>query len=111
MKNLSDDINSNIAQSEIDGGAWLNKLEVGKGLQVETKNTIYFIEKRVEGFFIHGHNRICPTPVEASIPGSTWGGSMLKMGFIGRGMHMEFSVNGKLYTTSTIQEVTEVDFI
>ena len=41
-----------------------------------------------------------------TINGSTWGGSMIKSGFIGRGMHMEFA--HPLFepiTTSVIREV------
>ena len=32
----------------------------------------------------------CPDPVLVTIDGSNWGGSMLKMSFIGRGMRLEF---------------------
>jgi hypothetical protein len=38
---------------------------------------------------ISGHPRFCPDPVEVIICGSTWGGSLLKQYFIGRGMHLE----------------------
>jgi hypothetical protein len=39
---------------------------------------------------ICGHPQYCPDLVPVRIEGSTWGGSMLKMRFIGRGMHLEF---------------------
>jgi hypothetical protein len=39
---------------------------------------------------VWGHPEFCPEPVLVHICGSTWGGSMLKQYFIGRGMHLEF---------------------
>jgi hypothetical protein len=54
----------------------------------------------------------CPTRVH--INGSTWGGSMLKVGYVGVGMHLEFSTYGAAFEgdrkgmirTSEIQSVT-----
>jgi len=40
--------------------------------------------------FISGHPEFCPDPSEVWINGSTWGGSMLKMNYVGHGMHLEF---------------------
>jgi len=44
-----------------------------------------------------------------TIAGSTWGGSMLKMRFIGRGMHLEFHhpAYSAPIITSPIQEICE----
>jgi hypothetical protein len=58
---------------------------------------------------ISGHPQFCPLPVQVTIAGSTWGGSMLKMRFIGRGMQMEFhhpAYNTPI-VTSPIQEIRE----
>jgi hypothetical protein len=124
--NLSDQINTNIAESELLGGVMVKEpwsgvsdeikalpvLPVGHSLKVQTKHTLYLIEKRPEGFFISGHERFCPIPTECSIHGSTWGASMLKVSFVGRGMNLEFST--KTYpcvTTSSIQEITELDHV
>jgi hypothetical protein len=117
--NLSYEINRNIAKSEIEGGCFLFKMDgsqtpgevlpVGKTLLAQTKNTLYRIEKRSESdYYISGHPRYCPEPTKSSIHGSTWGGSMLKVGFVGRGMHLEFSTpeHGTI-TTSEIQDVRE----
>ena len=107
--NLSDEINDAIEESETAGGAHLDKLKVGKKLLVQTKNTVYIIDKREDGFYISGHPRFCPEPTKCSIPGSTFGGSMIKVGFLGRGMYMEFWIEGLgTMTTSQIQEVQEV---
>lgn len=107
--NLSDDINANIAKSELLGGILSKDMEPSSRLQVHTKNTLYTILKDAEGnYFIHGGRFSLPTP--CCIAGSTWGGSMLKVGFIGVGMHLEFSIMGPgkqrmTYTTSQIKEI------
>lgn len=108
--NLSDEINDNISRSEVEGGARLNDLAVGSRLSVVTRNRTYTIERRPDGLWISGHPKYCPEPVLASIPGSTWGGSMLKMGFVGIGMHLEFRplTSERVVTTSEIQDVKEI---
>ena len=89
--NLSDEVNRNIVQSEIEGGVYLDVLSEGAVLEVETQHHGYTIVIRGRGrALISGHPKYCPDPVPVSIAGSTWGGSMLKLRFIGRGMHLEF---------------------
>ena len=39
---------------------------------------------------IWGQPQYCPEPVAVRVEGSTWGGSMLKVRFLGRGMRLEF---------------------
>ncbi len=87
----------------------MKDVAVGKTLLVQTKNTLYTIRKTgEESYTIEGSARFCPIPTECNIHGSTWGGSMLKVNFIGRGMRMEFSTKiHHTITTTTIQEVTE----
>jgi len=89
--NLSDEVNRSIAQSEIEGGVCLDNLSDGEVLEVETENRWYSIVVGRHGKDrIQGHPKYCPEPVAVRIEGSTWGGSMLKMRFVGRGMHLEF---------------------
>ncbi len=89
--NLSDEVNSRIVQSEIEGGVHLDHLVKGVVLEVETQNHWYTIVNCGQGkALICGHPRYCPYPVPVRIEGSTWGGSMLKHRYIGRGMHLEF---------------------
>jgi hypothetical protein len=89
--NFSDEVNQNIVQSEIEGGVWLDDLSEGAVLEVETQNRWYTIVVRGRGKeLISGHPQYCPDPVPVRIEGSTWGGSMLKLRFIGRGMRLEF---------------------
>ena len=57
-----------------------------------------------------GHPEYRPEAVLVAIASSTWGGSMLKRGFVGRGMHLEFShpAYRAPITTSRIEEIREV---
>ena len=102
---LSDEVNHNIIQSEIDGGVHLNDLPPGTALAIETKNRCYrLVNLGDEGELISGHPEFCPEPVLVRVQGSTWGGSMLKTRFVGRGMHLEFEhpVHHRVTTTRIV---------
>ena len=107
--NLSDEINSNVIESEIEGGIHLRDLPPGAVLEVQTCQRRYTIVNQGDGdALISGHPEYCPDPVLVKIHGSTWGGSMLKELFIGRGMHLEFRHPNFLpITTSRILDVRE----
>jgi hypothetical protein len=88
---LSDEINHNIIQSEIEGGVYLRDLQCGSLLTIETQDwtcTMIYCEDREA--LVCGHPLFCPDLVKVHVSGSTWGGSMIKEAFIGRGMHLEF---------------------
>lgn len=108
--NLSDGINLNIMQSEKDGGIYLNELAKEDVVRVQTKNTPYVLSN-FDGSRcnIVGHKTFCPTITQCEIGGSTWGGSMIKVGFIGVGMHMEFYIEGQRITTSEIKTVEKLE--
>ena len=107
--NLSDEINANVIRSEVEGGIHLRDLALGAVLEVQTCQRRYTIVNQGGGdALISGHPEYCPSPVLVKIHGSTWGGSMLKEQFIGRGMHLEFRHPNFLpITTSRILEVRE----
>ena len=107
---LSKEINRSIIQSEIEGGVYLEALPEGTALELQTQNRRYRILNQWRGqVLISGHPEFCPDPRRACIHGSTWGGSMIKPGFIGRGMHLEFApVEGGVITTSRIIDLWEV---
>jgi hypothetical protein len=89
--NLSDAVNCNIAQSEIEGGVYLQNLVQGSQLEIQTQHTSYTLVVCGEGWaLISGHPKYCPQPLMVRILGSNWGGSMLKTAFIGRSMRLEF---------------------
>jgi len=104
--NLSDEINHNIIQSEIEGGVYLRELPDESTLEVETLNRWYTLVVLRDGeALISGHPEFCPEPVRVHISGCTWGGSMLKMAFVGRGMHLEYrhpDYEGPILTTRIV---------
>jgi hypothetical protein len=89
--NLSDLINRHIVQSEIEGGVALQDLAPETTLLIQTQHSRYTVVLQGESqALISGHPEFCPEPVLVTLEGSTWGGSMLKPRYIGRGMHLEF---------------------
>jgi hypothetical protein len=89
--NLSDEVNGNIVESEIEGGVSLGDLPPSTVLEIQTQHHRYTAVFLGESqALISGHPEYCPEPVLVAIAGSTWGGSMLKLRYIGRGMHLEF---------------------
>ena len=107
--NFSDQINRNMIQSEIEGGVDLRHLAPGTVLEVQTQNHVYKIVSERDGeAWISGHPVFCPDPVFVDIHGSTWGGSMIRERYIGRGMHLEFGhPDYWRVTTSRILDVQE----
>jgi hypothetical protein len=108
--NLGDAVNHNIVQSEIEGGVFLQDLPSATVLQIETQHHCYTAVLVDESSaLISGHPQYCPQPVLVAIAGSTWGGSMLKRRYVGRGMHLEFR-HPEYQTpiiTSRIKEIRE----
>jgi hypothetical protein len=108
--NLADEVNRGIIQSEIEGGVFLNDLPPATVLEIQTQHHRYtaVILSGTEAL-LSGHPEFCPEPVQVAIAGSTWGGSMLKLQYVGRGMHLEF--RHPLYptpiVTSAIQEIRD----
>ena len=103
-------MNGNIAQSEIEGGVSLNDLPPATVLEIQTQHHCYLVVLLSDNkALISGHPEYCPEPTQVAIAGSTWGGSMLKRRFVGRGMHLEFC-HPQYPTpiiTSPIQEIRE----
>jgi hypothetical protein len=108
--NFDDSINSAICQSEIEGGVYVDELPIGAVLSVQTAHTLYRLENREHGqVLISGHDEICPEPVLVNFHGSTWGAAMLKVGFIGRDMSLEFRHPEKgLVRTSRVREIRQL---
>ena len=91
-----------------EGGLDLRFLARPALLEVATKNTRYVVvmEGDTEAW-IAGHPQFCPEPVKVEIAGSNWGGSMIKSGYVGRGMRLEFRHPGfdGVVVTSTIRDI------
>src|SRR5271165_2932273 len=108
--NLSDEVNRNFVQSEIEGGVFLNDLPPATVLEIQTQHHCYQVVLLDDNnVLISGHPQYCPEPIRVAIAGSTWGGSMLKRRFVGRGMHMEFRHPDYQtpIVTSRVQEIRE----
>jgi hypothetical protein len=108
--NLSDNVNGRIIQSEIEGGVFLHDLPPSTVLEIQTMHHCYrAVLLGGSEALISGHPEFCPEPVQVAIAGSTWGGSMLKLQFVGRGMNLEF--HHPLYptpiVTSAIQDIRD----
>ena len=89
--NLSDEVNRNIVRSEIEGGVFLHDLPPASVLQIQTQHHCYTVVcLQDSSVLISGHPQFCPQPIPVAIAGSTWGGSMLKRRYVGRGMRLEF---------------------
>ena len=89
---------------------WLAARPPASVLEIQTQHHDYKAVTRSENsLLISGHPKYCPEPVLVAIAGSTWGGSMLKRGFVGRGMRLEFShpAYRAPITTSRIEEIRE----
>jgi hypothetical protein len=108
--NLSDEVNRDMVQSEIEGGVFLNELPPSTVLEIQTRHHCYqLVLLDDNNVLISGHPLYCPEPIQVAIAGSTWGGSMLKRRFVGRGMHLEFR-HPEYQTpivTSPVQEIRE----
>jgi hypothetical protein len=108
--NLADNINHAIIQSEIEGGVFLHDLPPATVLHIQTVNHCYTaVLLGGNDALISGHPEFCPSPVQVAITGSTWGGSMLKLRYVGRGMHLEFyhPEYERPIVTSPIQEIRD----
>ncbi|MGD0694884.1 MAG: hypothetical protein ABSB82_08510 [Terriglobia bacterium] len=105
--NFSDEVNRRIVQSEIEGGVNLDSLGEGVVLEIETQHHAYTIVNRGGGWaLICGHPKYCPSPVPVKIDGSTWGGSMLRVRYIGRGMRLSF--RHPIYNSVLTSRILEV---
>jgi hypothetical protein len=109
-ENLNRMVNRNIVRSEVEGGVYLRDLSPGSSIEIRTRNRLYLIVMQAAGeALISGHPDFCPSPVLVKVDGSNWGGSMLKQGFIGRGMRLEFRHPVfQTVTTSPIFEIRQV---
>jgi hypothetical protein len=108
--NLADEVNRGIVQSEIEGGVFLSDLPPSTVLEIQTMHHRYTaVLLGGSEALISGHPEFCPEPVQVAIAGSTWGGSMLKLQYVGRGMHLEFRhpQYPTPIVTSPIQEIRD----
>ena len=103
------DILNNIKASEKNGGIDLSKLPPGTRVEAQTLNTLYKICVVGDGTFEVEGGKYFPSPTVTRIAGSTWGGSMLKMKWLGVDMHIEMAnpnpTGGRIMTTTAVKSL------
>ncbi len=109
-RHLESWVNHNIVRSEVEGGVYLCDLAPGAEIEILTRNRRYrLVKQTADEALISGHPDYCPCPVLVKLDGSNWGGNMLKQGFIGRGMRLEFRHPVfQTVTTSPIDEIRQL---
>lgn len=88
--------------SRTDPGVDVAKLKPGTRLIVKTQNSTYgFIATKVpRELYAKGGKKI-PKATKVFLTGSTWGGSCLKLGWIGLTMHMEICLEDDMILKTT----------
>jgi hypothetical protein len=108
------DLDGVIEISPLLEGLALMTLDACDTIHVRTRNSdyeIFLLDPKSGRALVRGGE--CFTePVEATVSGSTFGGCMLKAGWLGVGLRMEIYVNGQRTVTSPVQSlrVERVDF-
>lgn len=103
-----------IEQSEQDGGVFLKDVATGQLVEAYTQNSIYRIGviSPEDGLVaVDSTGTQLTAPALYRLTGSTWGGSAIKLGWIGINMHLELwrqSSPGRL-TTSAIRTIRILD--
>jgi hypothetical protein len=88
-------------------GVAIDSLEFGTTLVVRTRHSEYrlgILNGASGDVFVEGGNLLEGVTL-ASLNGATAGGSALKLGWIGVGLRMEFSVGGVRVTTSPVRSI------
>ena len=95
-------------------GVTLMALEACDAIQARTRNSVYeiFLLDPNTGRALVRGGKYFAEPMEATVSGSTFGGCMIKMGWLGVGLRMEVYANGRRTVTSPVQSlsVEHVDF-
>jgi hypothetical protein len=87
-------------------GIHLRNVEPLTTIVVRTQNSRYRILITDGTTAIIRGGRFFPEPTPARIDGSSFGGTLLKVGWIGIGLRMEIVMNGRRIITSPVCDVT-----
>jgi hypothetical protein len=88
-------------------GLTLGTLKPCDMIYVRTLNSDYeiFLLDPERGRVLVNGGKYIAGPMEATVSGSTFGGSMLKVGWLCEGLRMELIVNGQSIVTSPVQKL------
>jgi len=93
------------AQATSGPGLVLRELDPLTELTIETRNTHYrIVVSRDADVIIHG-GAFFPTPTHAHVEGSSLGGNLLKVGWIGVGLRMEIVADGRRIVTTAVRSI------
>lgn len=88
-------------------GVDVRRLSPGTELVVETSNSFYhFVMLDAGGLRALASGGRFDREAEVRIEGSTLGGTLLKVAWIGRGLSLELSVRGRRLDTSRVRSIT-----
>lgn len=102
---LDETILALIKQQEQLGGVDVSKLKPDTRIKLRTQNTEYNITVIEKDKIVIQGGRFFPTPMEGRLNGSTWGGSMIKLNWIGFDMRMELVFKEGRIQTSPVKNV------
>jgi hypothetical protein len=108
------DLDGVIEISPLLEGVTLMALETCDTIHVRTRNSdyeIFLLDPKSGRALVRG-GECFAEPMEVTVSGSTFGGCMLKAGWLGVGLRMEIFANGQRTVTSPVQSlsVEHVDF-
>jgi len=103
---LDERIQKLIEDQKNSNGIDIRRLPIGTRIRVRTRNTVYHMIIRGDREVTVRGGRYFPFPTRTYLPGSTWGGSMLMVGWIGHSMNIELHhpLTDKIVTTTSVQE-------
>ena len=105
LQAILDSLDHLVEMNPSQNGVELATLTPFDTIWVRTLNSdyrIFLLDPKTGRALVEG-GRDLVEPVEAMVSGSTFGGSMLKIGWIGIGLRIEMWVHGRLVSTSTVQ--------
>lgn len=90
-------------------GIALRLLEPLTELDVQTRNTRYHIVVSRDADIVIQGGAFFPTPTRAHVEGSSLGGNLLKVGWIGLGLRMEIVADGRRIVTTAVRSIVRLD--
>jgi hypothetical protein len=90
-------------------GIALRLLEPLTELDVQTRNTRYHIVVSRDTDIVIQGGAFFPTPTRAHVEGSSLGGNLLKVGWIGVGLRMEIVADGRRIVTTAVRSIVRLD--
>ena len=90
------------------GGIGLSEVEAFATLVVRTDNSVYritILRPHAREVFVQG-GAFFPERARACLNGSSFGGSCLKLGWVGLGLHLEFHAGDQWIITSHVRAIS-----